>query len=195
MHQRILRHDTERMAGAPGQDQIAAPCERAYSAARRSGPGVTHMAWIRMAIMVTALAVGALTSVAGGEAFAQRAGNPVGAWLTEGGHGVIRIEPCPEGLCGAIVGIDRGPDEPMPTDVAGHSQCGLRIITSSADMQSGVSTGHITDPRDGKQYDAQLWVDGMGRLHLRGYIGVPLLGKTQVWKPFTGHFDADCRFT
>jgi uncharacterized protein (DUF2147 family) len=122
-------------------------------------------------------------------------GNPVGAWLTESGHGVIRIKPCMQGLCGEIVGIDREPNEPMPKDSAGRSQCGLTILTSSADIKAGISTGHITDPRDGKVYDAQIWVDGTGKLHVRGYIGVPLLGKTQVWRPFSGHISGDCKFT
>jgi uncharacterized protein (DUF2147 family) len=121
-------------------------------------------------------------------------GNPVGSWLTEGGHGVIRIAPCAQGLCGAIVGIDRKSGEPMPTDNTGKSQCGLNILVSSADMEAGISQGQITDPRDGKKYNAQLWVDMAGKLHLRGYIGVPLLGKTQVWQPFTGHIGADCHF-
>ncbi len=155
------------------------------------------MTTIRTMIMAAAVALSALSSQMPATARAQSAGvgNPVGSWLTEGGHGVIRIEPCANGLCGAIVGVDRKPGEPMPTDFQGRPQCGLVILRSSADMKDGISTGHITDPRDGKVYNAQIWVDGMGQLHLRGYIGVPLLGKTQVWRPFTGHTGKDCRFT
>jgi uncharacterized protein (DUF2147 family) len=149
------------------------------------------MTTIRTLVMAAAAAFFALSSL---PASAQRESNPVGSWLTEGGHGVIRIEPCAQGLCGAIVGIDRKPGEPMPTDHAGQPQCGLVILRSSADIESGISRGHITDPRDGKVYDAQLWVDGTGKLHLRGYIGVPLLGKTQVWQPFSGHISDGCRF-
>jgi len=153
------------------------------------------MTTIGTRIMTAAVALVALSSCpVPASAQAGHYGNPVGTWLTEGGHGVIRIEPCAEGLCGAIVGIDRKPGEPMPTDNTGRPQCGLRILTSSADIESGISQGHITDPRDGKVYNAQLWVDGSGKLHLRGYIGVPLLGKTQVWQPFSGHISDDCRF-
>jgi uncharacterized protein (DUF2147 family) len=153
------------------------------------------MTTIRTKIMAAGVALLALCSLPDAPASAQAglSGNPVGFWLTEGGHGVIRIEPCDQGLCGAIVGIDRKPGEPMPTDFAGHPQCGLTILRSSADMKEGISMGHITDPRDGKVYNAQIWVDGTGRLHLRGYIGVPLLGKTQVWQPFTGHIAEGCR--
>jgi uncharacterized protein (DUF2147 family) len=136
----------------------------------------------------------ALVAPAVATAQAGQPGNPVGAWLTEGGHGVIRFAPCPVGLCGSIVGIDRTPGEAMPTDVQGRSQCGLTIFTGSADQQDGVTEGHITDPRSGKVYQAQLWVDPQGRLHLRGYIGVPLLGATQVWQPFAGPIAEGCRF-
>jgi len=139
----------------------------------------------------------ALASVAPASATAQDgpSANPVGTWLTESGHGVIRFSPCDDGLCGAIVGIDRAPGEPMPTDVAGRPQCGLTIFTGSADAPDGVTEGHITDPRSGKTYQAQVWVDATGRLHLRGYLGVPLLGATQVWQPFSGRIDDACRFT
>ena len=55
--------------------------------------------------------------------------SPAGTWLTANGHGVVAIAQCGAALCGRIVGIDREPTEPMPTDVDGHSQCGLTIIT------------------------------------------------------------------
>jgi uncharacterized protein (DUF2147 family) len=120
--------------------------------------------------------------------------SPVGTWLTQNGHSVVRIEPCAQGVCGSIVGIDRAPDEAMPTAVDGRSQCGLTILTASAPVD-GVVHGGITDPRNGHIYNAELWLDGQGRLHLRGYVGIPLLGATQIWQRFDGHIDDACRFT
>ena len=117
---------------------------------------------------------------------------PVGTWLTESGHGVVEIAECGDALCGRIVGIDREPDEPMPTDVDGRSQCGLTIISNVKPEGSGTWFGAITDPRDGATYQAKLWVDSSGDLHLRGFIGISLFGSTQVWHPFTGHLGADC---
>src|SRR5271170_972461 len=61
-------------------------------------------------------------------ASATPAASPLGTWATSNGHGVIAIAPCGEALCGRIVGIDRAPTAPMPTDVNGRSQCGLTII-------------------------------------------------------------------
>ena len=62
---------------------------------------------------------------------------------------------------------------------------GLTIITgvkqsaSAADVWDG---GHILDPNDGKIYKVRLSpVDGGKKLEVRGYIGMPLLGRTQTW--------------
>ena len=44
------------------------------------------------------------------------------------------------------------------------------------------SGGEILDPEQGSVYRASLHVDRDGRLDVRGYIGVSLLGRTQVWE-------------
>jgi len=117
---------------------------------------------------------------------------PIGTWSTANGHGVVAIGPCGDALCGRIVGIDRAPTAPMPTDVHGRPQCGLTIIKNEKPEADGTWVGQVTDPRDGATYQAQLWLDDGGNLHLRGYIGIPLLGATQIWRPFTGHLTAEC---
>jgi uncharacterized protein (DUF2147 family) len=35
-------------------------------------------------------------------------------------------------------------------------------------------------------------LDEHRNLHLRGFIGIPLLGSTQIWHPFTGRLTAAC---
>ncbi len=42
--------------------------------------------------------------------------------------------------------------------------------------------GHILDPNNGKIYKVKLTPkDNGGKLDVRGYIGMPLLGRTQTW--------------
>jgi|SRR5690242_4184349 uncharacterized protein (DUF2147 family) len=118
--------------------------------------------------------------------------DPIGMWSTENGHGVIAIAQCGDALCGRIVGIDRAPADPMPTDVNGRSQCGLTIITDEKPRGDGTWIGQITDPRDGDTYQAKLWLDQSGNLNLRGFIGIPLLGSTQIWHKYTGQLTAEC---
>jgi len=44
--------------------------------------------------------------------------------------------------------------------------------------------GQVLDPETGRVYRALLAVeDGGRRLRLRGYIGIPLLGRTEYWQP------------
>lgn len=116
---------------------------------------------------------------------------PFGLWQTPGG-GVIEISWCGQVLCGRIVGIPRASGAPIPKDAAGQSQCGLTIIRQATEGQDGSWFGHITDPRDGRQYHVELWVDVDDGLHVRGYIGLPLLGQTQIWHRYTGRVGPEC---
>ena len=125
-------------------------------------------------------------------AAAQPAPTPLGTWATANGHGVIEIAQCGEALCGQIVGIDRAPAEPMPTDVNGNPQCHLTIIKNEKPEPDGTWLGEVTDPRDGNAYHAELWIGADGNLRVRGFIGIPLLGATQTWHKFTGHLTAEC---
>ena len=120
-------------------------------------------------------------------------GSPVGYWLTQSGDGVIQVARCSSGLCGRIVGIGRAPGEPMPTDVNGRSECGLTILTNEVLASGGVWDGSVTDPRDGSTYGTQLWLDDKDRLHIRGYLGIRLFGRTQTWTRYTGQVSEGCR--
>jgi uncharacterized protein (DUF2147 family) len=150
----------------------------------------THSSLLVLVGRAAMLAIG----LAGSPALSEPAATPAGTWSTANGHSVVAIEPCGDAFCGRIVGIDRAPAEPMPTDVHGRSQCGLTIIANEKPNADGTWLGEVTDPRDGATYDAKLWMDASGDLHLRGYIGIPLLGATQTWRRFTGHLTAECGF-
>lgn len=45
--------------------------------------------------------------------------------------------------------------------------------------------GTILDPSNGKTYKSTMELDGEDRLKVRGYIGVPLFGRTQTWHRVT----------
>ncbi len=141
-------------------------------------------------IVALTCALGAPTS--GILAAASGSPAPLGDWATANGRGVVQIAQCGDALCGRIVGIDRPPGTAMPTDPRGRPQCGLTIITDETPTADGTWLGRITDPRDGSTYQVEIWVDGAGRLHLRGFVGIPLLGETQIWHRFTGQLTAEC---
>ena len=121
---------------------------------------------------------------------------PVGRWLTQDKEAVIAVEPCGNALCGRIVGVTLDhPDDPFPTDNEGRSQCGLTIIRGGVPDGEQIWAVRITDPRDGKIYRARMWLDEQRRLHVRGYVGVPLLGRTQIWTPFHAAIGENCRMS
>ena len=116
-----------------------------------------------------------------------------GLWWTQDHDGVVQINPCASGLCGTVAGVTTfGPDGVAPKDLHGRSRCHLEIITDGKVESDGVWDSHITNPDDGKVYTITLSVDGDGRLRMRGYIGIPLFGKTVFWTRFNGHLTPDC---
>jgi uncharacterized protein (DUF2147 family) len=145
--------------------------------------------WLSRALV--GFAVGLALTVGATARQLPMAASPLGLWQTKGG-GVIEIGWWGAMLCGWIVGINRAPGEPMPKDYQGRSQCGLAIITDERPTGDASWLGQVTDPRDGSTYQAEIWVDDEGRLNLRGFVGIPLFGQTEIWHRFTGRLGAHC---
>jgi uncharacterized protein (DUF2147 family) len=120
--------------------------------------------------------------------------SPVGRWKTFDENtgepkAIIRIQQQGGALYGWIEKILGEPKDARPTRC---TECegklknapiiGLKIIQ---DMQREDDDwhGHIIDPESGDIYNATMSPIEAGRkLKLRGYIGIPLLGRTRVWK-------------
>jgi uncharacterized protein (DUF2147 family) len=118
---------------------------------------------------------------------------PLGVWYAEGGAAKVALERCGTSLCGTVVWLRSPWDEdgcemrdrynPDPS-LRDRPVVGLQIVTgftpdSSAD---GIwDGGSIYDPGSGKTYRCQAWLDGPDRLELRGYVGIPLFGRTTRW--------------
>jgi uncharacterized protein (DUF2147 family) len=41
--------------------------------------------------------------------------------------------------------------------------------------------GTVLDPENGKEYKGKIWAVGKDQLHMRGYVGISLLGRTETW--------------
>ena len=128
-----------------------------------------------------------------GPAFAQ--GSPVGVWKTiddktkteraqvriseSGGVFVGRIE--------KLLAPDAKPDarcDKCEDDRKDRPMVGLEIIrgVKKAEADNTWDGGTILDAAEGKVYKVRLQMaDGGRKLDVRGYIGAPLLGRTQTW--------------
>jgi len=70
-------------------------------------------------------------------------------------------------------------------DRKNQPKVGLEIIRGGqkAEGKEVWEGGKILDPENGKEYSLRLTpIDGGRKLEVRGYIGAPLLGRTQVWQ-------------
>ena len=52
--------------------------------------------------------------------------------------------------------------------------------------------GWIYDPDSGSTYTAEMHLEGPDTLKLRGYLGISLLGQTQVWTRESGETKNRC---
>ena len=69
-------------------------------------------------------------------------------------------------------------------DRKNQPKVGMEIIRGGqkAEGKDVWEGGKILDPENGKEYSLRLTpIDGGRKLEVRGYIGAPILGRTQVW--------------
>jgi uncharacterized protein (DUF2147 family) len=43
------------------------------------------------------------------------------------------------------------------------------------------NSGKVLDPKNGKTYKCFIVLESKNKLKIRGYIGLPLIGRTQYW--------------
>jgi uncharacterized protein (DUF2147 family) len=125
----------------------------------------------------------------------------MGTWLTASGVAQVRIGPCPDpangAICGTVVGLinPKGPDgnavaPDMATDYRNPDPAlrtrkviGMPLIwgfKKTADPNA-FEDGHIYNGENGKTYNANISLQPDGKLRLRGYVGTPMFGETQLW--------------
>jgi len=64
----------------------------------------------------------------------------------------------------------------------GKSLVGMDILWNLTKVGNTYDNGTIIDPKSGKEYDCKIELDGKDQLNVRGYMGVSIFGKTQIWK-------------
>lgn len=99
---------------------------------------------------------------------------------------VVRIVINGDTLSGTIIKIypqagDTGICQNCPGEFKDKKVIGLQFLWGLKDQGNGVwSGGSILDPKSGKIYRAKVTLEG-DKLYVRGYIGISLLGRSQVW--------------
>ena len=136
--------------------------------------------------MFQAMTVAAALMAVATSAFAE---GILGLW--DAGESHVEIYSCGELLCGRIAKLDEPLDEdgnekldknnPEPA-LQSRPLLGMDLIAGfSRAGKRKWEDGTIYDPRDGKTYKCVMKLRRDGTLKVRGYVGVPLLGKTVEW--------------
>jgi uncharacterized protein (DUF2147 family) len=139
-------------------------------------------------LFIAALAMSAAAGV-----MAQQA-SPVGLWKNiddESGKpkALIRITESNGELKGKIEKLFKNPNEdqnPKCDKCEGALKdqpvLGMTILSGMKRDGDDYNGGNILDPNNGKVYRSKLSLaDGGKKLNVRGYIGIPMLGRSQIW--------------
>ena len=130
--------------------------------------------------------------------FAQKGDAIVGKWWNEEKDAQIEVYPCEGKYCGKII-LLKEPNYPAddPKGMAGKPKVdrenpdasqrerpllGMNLVwgftASGKNLWEG---GFIYNPRDGKTYKCKMTLENPDLLKVRGFIGISLIGKTNVW--------------
>jgi uncharacterized protein (DUF2147 family) len=144
--------------------------------------------------MVKLLTAVALATALVAPAFAADDASPVGLWkniddVTGKPKALIRITEANGELTGKIEKLFRPANQDQnpvcdKCEGARKNQPVIGMVFMSGLKKNGseYSGGEILDPDNGKTYKSKVTlVDGGKKLNVRGYIGVPMLGRSQTW--------------
>ena len=125
------------------------------------------------------------------QAFAQTKDDVLGKWLNPTGEGQIEIYKKGDKYFGKLVWIkdptdENGKpkkDEKNPNEsLRSKPILGLEILKNFVFDDGKWVDGSIYDPKSGKTYSCKLTLKDDKQLSIRGFIGVSLIGRTEVWK-------------
>ena len=125
----------------------------------------------------------------------------MGTWLTASKAAQVQLAPCADSargpVCGQVVKLidpkDAGGKPMVPEDVTdahnadpslrGRKVLGMMLLYDFARTgdPNSFESGTIYNGENGKTYKANITLQADGTLRLRGYVGTPMFGETQIW--------------
>jgi uncharacterized protein (DUF2147 family) len=116
----------------------------------------------------------------------------LGVWLTGSKNGKVEIYKNGSNYQGKIIWLQE-PNDPSTgkpkTDVKHpdkslHQRPLMGLVNLWGFKYKGEQTwdnGHIYDPKNGKEYKCVITMKDKNTLDVRGYIGITLIGRTDIW--------------
>jgi uncharacterized protein (DUF2147 family) len=115
----------------------------------------------------------------------------LGVWLTGSKKGHVQIYKQGDNYFGKIIWLKEPNDatgkaklDSKNSDAKLQSRPIIGMINLSGFKYEGENvweSGKIYDPENGKLYSAKMTLNNANQLSVRGYIGISLIGRTDVW--------------
>ena len=112
-----------------------------------------------------------------------------GVWLNEKGSGFIEIKINDGVLNGTIIGSPLPEDNLRKDENNPDPQLRDRLLKGVVILNDFTNAGEnlwkggtIYDPDNGKTYDCKITVLDENKIEVRGYVGVSLFGRTEIWE-------------
>lgn len=138
----------------------------------------------KLILIALMLAVGTLI-------YAQQKDPIIGKWENPSGEGRIDVYKKGDKFYGKLYwlkepndaqGKPKKDDKNPDASLKDRTLQGLEILTNFTKSGQTYEGGQIYDPKSGKTYSCKMTLKGKDQLSIRGFIGISLLGRTEVWK-------------
>ncbi len=122
--------------------------------------------------------------------FAQSADAVLGKWTNGDGDAHIQIYKSGSKYNGKLIWLKNPNNEEGKaktdiknpnTNLRGRAISGLEILKGFSYDDGTWTNGTIYDPKSGKTYSCKMTMSGNDKLNVRGYMGISLIGRTDVW--------------
>lgn len=114
----------------------------------------------------------------------------LGTWLTKDGKAHVEIYQCGDLYCGKIVWLSEPIENGQPKRDKENPDEALRfrpliglvlVRDFSYEGDATWSGGRVYDPESGDEYQGKMTLQDLMTLDLRGYVLLPLFGRTETW--------------
>ena len=115
----------------------------------------------------------------------------LGKWVNSSREAHIEITKKNDKFFGKIVWLKEPKDAKgvIKTDLNNPNEnlrskqiLGLVILKDFVFSDDKWSDGKIYDPKSGKTYSCTMTIKSNGDLNMRGYVGISLIGRSEIWK-------------
>lgn len=140
------------------------------------------MKYISLLLLITAISF---------TGFAQNKDAILGQWVNSTGEAHVEIYKKESKYFGKIVWLKAPKDEKgsAKTDIKNPDAklksrpiLGMEMLKDFVFEDGKWTDGKIYDPKSGKTYSCNMNLKDNGDLNMRGYIGISIIGRSEVWK-------------